>query len=84
MKRKIWTVACGGYKSVGAEVFASREEAEEYMKAEYEDQIEIRGIEDRSMCYIDETYAEPYDENMDFDDVFVFRLEEHEIEMPGS
>ena len=76
MKRKIWTVACGGYKSAGAEVFATREEAEEYMKAEYEVQIEIRGIEDRSI--------EPYDENMDFDDVFVFRLEEHEIEMPDS
>ena len=84
MKCTIWTVACGGYKTAGARVFTNKKEAEEYMKAEYEDQIEVSGIEDTSMCYIDDEYAEPYDENMSFDDVFVFQLEEHEIEIPDD
>ena len=84
MKCTIWTVACGGYKTAGARVFTNKKEAEEYMKAEYEDQIEVSGIEDASMCYIDDEYAEPYDENMSFDDVFVFQLEEHEIEIPND
>ena len=84
MKHKVWTVACGGYKSAGARVFPTRKEAEDYMKAEYEDQIQVSEIEDTSMCYIDDEYAEPYSENMDFDEVFVFQLEEHEIDLPDQ
>lgn len=84
MKYKIWTVACGGYKEAGAKVFTSKKEAENYMKEEYEDQIETAGIEDKSMCFITDDYAEPYEENMSFDDVFVFSLEEHEIEIPDQ
>ena len=81
MKQKVWTVACGGYKTAGARVFTTRKEAEEYMKAEYEDQIEVSEIKDTSMCYIDDEYAEPYEESLSFDEVIVFQLEEHEIEI---
>lgn len=84
MKHKIWTVSCGGYKTAGTRVFPTKKEAEDYMRAEYEDQIAVSGIEDTSMCYIDDEYAEPYDENMSFDDVFVFQLEEHEIDLPDQ
>ena len=84
MKHEIWTVACGGYKEASTRVFATRKEAEDYMKEEYEDQIMVHEIEDKSMCYIDDEYAEPYNENMDFDDVFVFHLERHIIDLPDK
>ena len=41
MKHEIWTVACGGYKEASTRVFATRKEAEDYMKDEYEDQIMV-------------------------------------------
>ena len=84
MRKTVWTVACGGYKEAGAKVFPSRKAAEDYMREEYEDQIATQNIEDTSMCFITDDYAEPYKEDMDFDDVFVFRLEEHEIEFPDE
>ena len=80
MKIRIWTVSEGSYKGAAATAFPTHEEAQEAMRCDYESML--REIEDTSMCFIEDDYAEVYCESMDLEEVTVFCIEEHEIEVP--
>lgn len=81
MKKKIWTVAEGGYKSVQVSVYTSHEKAFEALREEFE---EIKS--QWSNLHEGETYLEPmsaqvYSEDMGCDDAWTAEIQEHEIEI---